>query len=126
MQSLFLCRFNGSFATTTCARQGDELISIISSERSLVTSCCIKSWSSLLQRLDLLAIGFQSGTRFENRDGSSIVAAEIAQIGVEFGIINSGFLNPNSMVTLSCSFWKSWPRMMSLQRSLRTPRRVDL
>ena len=125
MQSLFLCRFNGSFATTTCARQGDELISIISSERSLVTSCCIKSWSSLLKRLDLLAIGLQSGSRFENRDGSSIVAAEMAQIGVEFGI-HSGFLPPNSMVTLSCSFWKSWPRMMSLQRCLRTPRRVDL
>jgi len=36
------------------------------------------------------------------------------------------FTSPNSMVTLSCSFWKSWPRMMSLQRSLRTPRRVHV
>ena len=86
----------------------------------------MKSWSSLLKRLDLLAIGLQSGSRFEKRDGSSIVAAETAQTGAEFGIINSGLLPPNLVVTLSCSFWKSWPRMMSLQRSLRTPRRVHV
>ena len=35
----FLCRFNGSFATTTCARQGDEHISTMPSETNLETSC---------------------------------------------------------------------------------------
>ena len=85
MQSLILCRFNGSFATTTCARQGDELISTIPSERSLETSCWMKSWSSLLKRLDLRAIGLQSRSRHEKKDGSSIIAAETAQTGAEFG-----------------------------------------
>ena len=86
----------------------------------------MKSWSSLLKDLDLLAIVLQSGSRFEKRDGSSIVAPETAHTGAEFGIINSGLLPPNSMVTLSCSFCKSWPRMMSLQRSLGTPRDVHV
>ena len=72
----------------------------------------MKSWSSLLKRLDLLAIGLQSRSRFQKRDGLSIVAAETAQTGAEFGIINSGFLPPNSMVTLTCSFWKSCVDML--------------
>ena len=39
-KSLFVpIQFRGSFVTTTCARQGDELISTIPSERSLETSC---------------------------------------------------------------------------------------
>ena len=62
-----------------------------------------------------MVIGLQSGNRFKKRDGSSIVASETARTGGEFGIINSGLLPPNSMVTLSCSFWKSWPRMLEHQ-----------
>ena len=51
--------FEGSLETTTCARHGVMLGSIIPSGKSFVISWSINSWSSLLKRLGLLAIGLK-------------------------------------------------------------------
>ena len=56
--------------------------SMIPSESKWSISCLINSWSSLLNCRDLLAIGWHSGSKFANSDGSSIEAVARAQTGV--------------------------------------------
>ena len=74
MHKRFLLGRAGFLTTTTCARHGDVLCSIISSFMRRVISSWINVLSEKLKRRDFVAIGLEPGIRFANKYSSSITA----------------------------------------------------
>ena len=116
--------FVSSLTTTTCARYGDILCSIIPFFWSLPISIAIKS--SLLKHLDLEAICFHLVEISGNKVGSARQAAsKVKQATVPF-TTSSGNWPPYSNATLSCRDWNSCPRTTSQQRSFMIDKRTEV